>query len=61
MFLSSFYKEWLVSVAVNVAHCVMTWWDDFRKGFAHIGELRSLIHTNVNILSLTATGNVINS
>ena len=55
MFLSSAYKERLVAVAVDEAHCVRTWGDEFRTAFAHIGELRSLIPSGVNILALTAT------
>ena len=55
MFLSSAYKERLVAVVVDEAHCVKTWGDEFRTAFAHIGELRSLIPSRINILALTAT------
>ena len=46
--------ERLVAVVVDEAHCVKTWGDEFRTAFAHIGELRSLIPSRVNILALTA-------
>ena len=54
MFLSPAYKERLVTVAVDEAHCVKKWGDEFRTVFAHIGELRSIIPSGVNILALTA-------
>lgn len=49
------YQDKLVALTVDEAHCVKTWGDQFRKTFAMIGELRSLIPTSVNILALTAT------
>ena len=55
MFLSPQYKEKLVALAVDEAHCVKSWGDDFRITFALIGELRSLIPTGVNVIALTAT------
>lgn len=55
MFLSLPYKERLVAVAVDEAHCVKTWGDEFRIALAHIGELRSLIPSSVHIIALTAT------
>lgn len=55
MFLSTKYKESLVAVAVDEAHCIRTWGDDFQITFALIGELRSLIPSGVNIIALTAT------
>lgn len=55
MFLSSAYKERLVTVAVDEAHCVKTSGDKFQTAFAHIGELRSIIPSGVNILALTTT------
>jgi len=55
MLLSPPYQENLVAVAVDEAHCVKSWGDQFRKSFARIGDLRSLIPKDVNILALTAT------
>ena len=46
------YKEDLVALLVNEAHCVKLWGERFR---AEIGTLRSLIPSEVNILALTAT------
>ena len=39
MFLSSQYKEKLIAVAVDEAHCVKTWGDEFRTVFSQVGEL----------------------
>ena len=55
MLLSHKYKERLVALAVDEAHCVKTWGDEFRLAFAQIGELRSLIPASVNVIALTAT------
>ena len=55
MLMSVAYKEKLVAVVVDEAHCVRTWGDQFRTTFAQIGDLRSLIPTTVNIMALTAT------
>lgn len=55
MFLSKPYKEKLVGLVVDEAHCVKTWGDEFRTAFSQIGEMRSLIPTGVNIMALTAT------
>ena len=55
MFMSATYKKNLVALAVDEAHCVKTWGDDFRKTFSLIGELRSLIPHGVSIIALTAT------
>ena len=55
MFLSRPYKEKLVAIAVDEAHCVKSWGDEFRTVFSQVGELRSLIPAAVNIIALTAT------
>ena len=55
MFLSPKYKEKLAAIAVDEAHCVKTWGDDFRTVFSQIGELCSLIPTGVSMVALTAT------
>lgn len=58
MFLSQPYKDRLVAVAIDEAHCVKTWGDEFRVAFAEIGELRSFFPSNVRIIALTATATV---
>ena len=55
MLLTSVYQENLVALAVDEAHCVKSWGDQFRKSLAQIGDLRSLLPKGVNILALTAT------
>lgn len=55
MLLSPHYKERLVCVAVDEAHCVKVWGEQFRPTFSQIGDLRSIIPSGVNILALTAT------
>ncbi len=49
------YMTNLVAVVVDEAHCVKTWGNKFRRAFSKLGELRSIIPPNVNILALTAT------
>lgn len=55
MLLSKVYKDKLVALVIDEAHCVKTWGDKFRTAFAHIGELRSLIPQEVKVMALTAT------
>ena len=55
MLLSTTYKEKLVALVVDEAHCVKTWGDQFRKTFSMIGDLRSIVPTGVNMMALTAT------
>ena len=52
MLLSPQYQEKLVALAIDEAHCVKTWGDEFRVAFAQIGELRSFIAAGI---ALTAT------
>ncbi|KAH3690360.1 hypothetical protein DPMN_190713 [Dreissena polymorpha] len=49
-------KERLCLLAVDEAHCVSQWGEDFRPEFRQIGELRSL--TDVSLLVVTATEKV---
>ena len=49
------YKEDLVALLVDEAHCVKLWEERFRAAFCEIGTLRSLIPSEVNVLALTAT------
>ena len=51
----SCFKEDLVALVVDEAHCVKLWGECFRAAFSEIGTLRSLIPSEVNILALTAT------
>jgi bloom syndrome protein len=55
MLLSKKYKEKLVALVVDEAHCIKMWGDEFRKAFMLIGNLRSVIPTGVNVMALTAT------
>ena len=55
MLLSPIYQENFVALAVDEAHCVKSWGDQFRKSLARIGDLRSLLPKGINVLALTAT------
>lgn len=55
MLLSDEYRQQLVAVVVDEAHCIKTWGDKFRPSFSKVGELRSLIPASVNMMALTAT------
>ena len=55
MLVSAVYREKLVALVIDEAHCVKTWGDQFRPTFAQIGDLRSLIPSTVNVMALTAT------
>ncbi|XP_065901618.1 ATP-dependent DNA helicase Q1-like [Dysidea avara] len=55
MLRSEAYKERMVALIVDEAHCVKTWGDKFRTDFSKLGELRSLIAVNVMALTATAT------
>ena len=45
------YKEDLVALLVDEAHCVKLWGERFRAAFSELGTLRSLIPSEVNINS----------
>ena len=45
------YKEDVVALLVDEAHCVKLWGERFRAAFSEIGTLRSLIPSEVNINS----------
>ena len=55
MMLSSVYKEKLVCIAVDEAHCIKVWGAEFRPTFAEIGNLCSIIPRHVKLIALTAT------
>ena len=55
MLMSDKYREKLVALVVDEAHCIKLWGDQFRKAFSMIGNLRSLVPYNVHIMALTAT------
>lgn len=55
MLLSATYKEKLVALVIDEAHCVKTWGDTFRVTFRKIGDLRSVLPICVHIMALTAT------
>jgi superfamily II DNA helicase RecQ len=53
--LSDVYQTNLVCVTIDEAHCVLMWGTQFRETYLRIGEIRSLIPSNVVLLALTAT------
>ena len=53
--ISTTYQQKLVAIVVDEAHCVKTWGDQFRVVFSHIGDIRSLVPSHVNLMALTAT------
>ncbi len=55
MLMSPKYKEKLVCLAIDEAHCVKIWGEKFRPTFSEIGDLRSIIPSGINVLALTAT------
>ena len=55
MLLSTVYQENLVAICIDEAHCIQTWGDQFRVTFSQIGDIRSVIPKQVNIMALTAT------
>ena len=55
MLLRSRYKDKLVVLVVDEAHCIKLWEDQFRKAFALIRSLRSLVPSGVPLMALTAT------
>lgn len=55
MVLSPTYKTKLIGIAIDEAHCVKTWGDEFRVAFLRLSELRSLLQSDVKFIALTAT------
>ncbi|KAL5506244.1 hypothetical protein EMCRGX_G007846 [Ephydatia muelleri] len=55
MLSTSPYRENLVALVVDEAHCVETWGDSFRPEFSRIGDIRSIKPSDVRIMALTAT------
>ncbi|SMN01270.1 ATP-dependent DNA helicase RecQ [uncultured Candidatus Thioglobus sp.] len=55
MLLTPIYKQRLVALVVDEAHCIRTWGDKFRRAFSKLGDLRSIVPSGVNIMALTAT------
>ncbi|XP_011406191.1 PREDICTED: uncharacterized protein LOC105314005 [Amphimedon queenslandica] len=52
---SSVYCKHLVGIVIDEAHCVVQWGLTFREAFSQLGELRSVMKCNLNIMALTAT------
>ncbi|KAL5500654.1 hypothetical protein EMCRGX_G012248 [Ephydatia muelleri] len=52
------YIEKLVAFAIDEAHCIAQWGDNFRQEFSNLGEIRCLISPSINLLALTATATV---
>lgn len=55
MLLRRVYKNNLVALVIDEAHCVQTWGEDFSVAFASIRNLCSIILSNVKIMALTVT------
>ena len=71
MILSPVYKEKMIALVIDEVHCVKSWYviktflhhfiftvfrgDSFRKAYAHLGDIRSLLPSGVNVMALTAT------
>ena len=49
------YKENLVALVIDEAHCVKTWGERFRTIFLQLGDLRSIVSAEVKVMALTAT------
>jgi superfamily II DNA helicase RecQ len=49
------YQERLAGVVIDEAHCVVQWGLTFREPFSQLGELRSLMKSDLNIMALTTT------
>ena len=49
------FQKRLVMVAIDEAHLISQWGDDFRKDYAHLVALRGLISQTVPILACSAT------
>ncbi|KAL5477473.1 hypothetical protein EMCRGX_G024274 [Ephydatia muelleri] len=53
------YIEKLVAFAIDEAHCIAQWGDNFRQEFSNLGgEIRCLIPPSINLLALTAAATV---
>jgi len=55
MLTSKKYRENLVALVVDEAHCIKLWGEHFRQTFSEIGNIRSILPTGVNVMALTAT------
>jgi superfamily II DNA helicase RecQ len=51
---SDFTKDFL-AVAIDEAHCISQWGDDFRPHYAELGQLRSHFPANCPFIATTAT------
>ena len=49
------WRERLLAVVVDEAHCISTWGGDFRKDYGRIGDLRAMVPKTVAFLALSAT------
>lgn len=58
MLLSKVFQEKLIALVVDEAHCIKLWGEQFRRTFSVIGNLRSIVPSNVNVMALTATATI---
>lgn len=54
LFSTEIYQSRVAAIAVDEAHCVEQWGDEFRTDYGRLAELRSIL-PNAKILALTAT------
>uniref|UniRef100_A0A1X7U8R5 Helicase ATP-binding domain-containing protein n=1 Tax=Amphimedon queenslandica TaxID=400682 RepID=A0A1X7U8R5_AMPQE len=53
--LSECYQSKLVGLKIDEVHCVKSWREEFCLEFKRIGDLRSVVPKNVDVMALTAT------
>ena len=58
VFLTPTWQARLHLIAVDEAHCISEWGDDFRKDYRQLSELRSILKALIMALTATTTGNV---
>ncbi|KAF9938566.1 hypothetical protein BGZ65_012611 [Modicella reniformis] len=49
------WREKLLAIVLDEAHCIGTWGSEFRRDYSRIGELRSMVPSQVAFVSLSAT------
>lgn len=54
LFSTEIYQSRVAAIAVDEAHCVKQWGDEFRTDYGRLAELRSIL-PNAKMLALTAT------
>jgi len=55
LFSSSLFRQRVVAVAVDEAHCILVWGNKFREQYGELFRLRVLLGSNIPFIFLTAT------